>query len=115
MFRCLKSSAKLNESCHRDIDCSTIEFAECKNGKCKCQDNFTAMGEIKCVPLLGEFCFKNDDCIIQNFSCVDNKCQCQKNFIALKENECTELKLGKSCQSHEDWSEITNSKSYEYN
>ncbi|CAG5089911.1 Protein of unknown function, partial [Cotesia congregata] len=51
------------------------------------------MGESKCVPLLGGFCFKDYDCIINNSSCIDNKCQCQKNLMAFNENECTECKF----------------------
>lgn len=82
---------ELRNFCERDEDCYKIRHAKCsKNKECICREGNIQVDDTKCAPLLGEFCWKNEKCAVNNSVCANNTCQCQVGFSFQSKFECSE-------------------------
>ncbi|CAG5083399.1 Protein of unknown function [Cotesia congregata] len=108
--RC-QSTARLEECCDNNYDCTMIKYAECSTSKkCSCLNNYVSVNSTLCEALLHEHCQVDDECYIGNSECVANKCRCRDNFSAVGSNSrCESSMLGKRCNISKDCSMIKNS------
>ncbi|XP_057332653.1 rh5-interacting protein-like [Microplitis mediator] len=75
--------------CNNDTDCGVPWHWECsKNKRCSCKANNTAISTTTCLPLIGGYCWKDDQCVVENSFCIDFHCRCVYPFIAVANNLC---------------------------
>ncbi|XP_057318007.1 prion-like-(Q/N-rich) domain-bearing protein 25 [Microplitis mediator] len=109
VYMCAKLSI-LNENCQYNLDCLQVDYAVCVDEKCKCLPNYSAIGTTVCLPLLGQFCRKDDYCGPRNSVCIDFKCRCMKDYVSKSNDECIPTPLGNSCELDEDCADVVHSK-----
>ncbi|XP_057336707.1 uncharacterized protein LOC130675184 isoform X2 [Microplitis mediator] len=79
----------LGKKCRGDLNCNNELHMKCsENEICSCKSNHTMIDNIKCVPLLDEFCWTGEKCAVNNSICFKNKCQCIKDYKALGNYMC---------------------------
>ncbi|XP_008556518.3 prion-like-(Q/N-rich) domain-bearing protein 25 isoform X2 [Microplitis demolitor] len=111
--KCIPKTGHFKISCYEDDDCLGIKYAICSTyQKCVCQSNYVALGDDKCVALIGEYCESDEECISYNTVCINNKCQCPNKLIIRTKYQCDRISLGSRCHMDDDCDvEIKNSMS----
>ncbi|XP_008560128.1 prion-like-(Q/N-rich) domain-bearing protein 25 [Microplitis demolitor] len=76
-------------SCNKDSECSDPWHSKCSEDKlCVCNSNNTALSQSTCLPQLFGYCWKDDQCVIENSVCIDFNCKCKDNFVPAAKNLC---------------------------
>ncbi|KAH0550554.1 hypothetical protein KQX54_020138 [Cotesia glomerata] len=97
---------ELYKSCESDLDCLSLDYAQCNtNEKCECVNRFVALEGQRCLPLVGGHCTKPSDCFIKNSHCVNRFCECKPEY-ALQSEQCLPTVLGQKCYTDIDCSLI---------
>ncbi|XP_057322611.1 prion-like-(Q/N-rich) domain-bearing protein 25 [Microplitis mediator] len=98
---------QLGDLCRIDDNCKEIRHSKCsKDRNCVCRSNNIQVNATTCAPLLGEFCWQNEQCATDNAVCIDMECQCTTNYIRRSNNQCLQMILGKICRSDEDCNSV---------
>ncbi|XP_057330753.1 prion-like-(Q/N-rich) domain-bearing protein 25 [Microplitis mediator] len=93
----------LGDFCEMNIYCQEVMHAQCsKNKTCVCRPNYVALNSSRCVPLLEEDCWNNEECATINSVCLNSKCQCKHNYTACSNNLCETRFLGKRCTDNKE-------------
>ncbi|XP_008552475.1 uncharacterized protein LOC103574744 [Microplitis demolitor] len=79
----------LLSSCNDVTKCSDSWHSFCsKERKCVCTLANIAVGTSMCLPILNGYCWKDDQCQVENSVCIDFLCKCKQSFIAIAANLC---------------------------
>ncbi|XP_074115834.1 uncharacterized protein LOC141538344 isoform X2 [Cotesia typhae] len=90
--QCVQTS--IGRRCEKDLDCNDILHVGCSvGGKCVCKDNHILLNNSKCAPLLGEFCWSDERCAVDNSVCFQNSCQCKTGYTFENNTYCSKLFL----------------------
>ncbi|CAD6244717.1 GSCOCG00013437001-RA-CDS, partial [Cotesia congregata] len=105
----------LGQPCIDNNNCNTIPYAVCSNNICTCKQNFMAIDEDTCLPVIGGHCLEDIQCRYNTTECINDKCQCKKSFNAVSNHQCRKKNSSFSCENDYDcgepWhSECLNSK-----
>ncbi|XP_053595879.1 prion-like-(Q/N-rich) domain-bearing protein 25 isoform X2 [Microplitis demolitor] len=88
----------LGAPCESDENCEHVRFAKCSERKvCSCSSNTSAVNQHHCAPLIGGFCWTENDCLPLNSICVDNSCQCMDFYVSQSNNRCIPVRLSMTC------------------
>ncbi|XP_057337116.1 prion-like-(Q/N-rich) domain-bearing protein 25 [Microplitis mediator] len=94
--------------CFNDQDCQEIQFSRCEGYRCLCKKNYFPLKSRLCVPMLGGFCRKNSDCIVDKSICEYSSCKCKRHYTAEGRHMCKPITLGKRCEEDKDCETIPN-------
>ncbi|XP_057340483.1 prion-like-(Q/N-rich) domain-bearing protein 25 isoform X2 [Microplitis mediator] len=104
-------SSYLGIFCENNDDCSGVMHSVCsKNHECICNENYIALNETTCAPLLNEPCSNDGACATLNAVCIDNKCRCKHNYLSQSDNNCIPERLKGDCNCDLDCNAIKNAK-----
>ncbi|XP_057336478.1 uncharacterized protein LOC130675039 [Microplitis mediator] len=79
----------LLSSCNDVTECSDSWHSSCsKEGKCICALTNIAVSLSTCLPILNGYCWKDNQCQVENSVCIDFRCKCEQDFIAIANNLC---------------------------
>ncbi|XP_057337558.1 rh5-interacting protein-like [Microplitis mediator] len=89
--QCVLSSTV--NSCNQDLDCGEPWHSICSDDKkCICKSNSIASNRWTCLPTLGGYCWKDDQCVTKNAVCIDFHCECNFPFVRISNTRCTHYK-----------------------
>ncbi|XP_074114561.1 uncharacterized protein LOC141537459 [Cotesia typhae] len=89
-WQCVASNSTF--SCKNDYDCGEPWHSECSMlKKCVCKLNSYATNMSTCRPLLGGYCWKDNQCLPENSKCSNFQCKCKNKFVAAANNLCVPL------------------------
>ncbi|KAH0561411.1 hypothetical protein KQX54_016610 [Cotesia glomerata] len=93
--------------CQSDDNCTLIKYMKCsEDNKCVCHDKTILINDATCAPILGGFCEKHAECIVDYSVCFNNKCQCKPKYKAVADDECRISPLRKPCVDTLDCDDI---------
>ncbi|KAG8034006.1 hypothetical protein G9C98_008487, partial [Cotesia typhae] len=79
----------LGHRCKDNLDCKYIMNSKCSADKfCTCAFKHFGFSKYQCIPSLGGYCTKDNDCTVYASQCIDNQCRCKANFTAVSGNQC---------------------------
>ncbi|XP_057333973.1 neurogenic locus notch homolog protein 1-like [Microplitis mediator] len=101
--KCIPEAGHFKISCYENNDCVSIKYAQCSTyQKCVCPSEYVALGDDRCIALIGEYCDSDEECISYNTVCINNKCQCAKKFVMRTKYQCDHISLGRPCHNNDD-------------
>ncbi|XP_053593223.1 prion-like-(Q/N-rich) domain-bearing protein 25 isoform X2 [Microplitis demolitor] len=101
----------IGQRCDRDIDCGDMNHAICsRDTKCICRENHISLDNATCSPLLGGYCWTEEECVPDNSICLFDKCQCKPHFEVKSNDQCVRKILGQYCKNNEVCEKIQHAK-----
>ncbi|XP_008551627.1 rh5-interacting protein isoform X2 [Microplitis demolitor] len=75
-------------TCDKSSECSDLWHSKCSlDNLCTCNINNVAVGT-SCLPILGGYCWRDDQCSAENSACINYWCACKPNYVAVANNLC---------------------------
>lgn len=82
-------SANSRYSCKNKYDCSDLWHSHrSRERKCVFKSNNVAINNSTCLPILDGYCWRNDQCAVENSFCSNYRCACKSHFLAIAKNQC---------------------------